>query len=308
MLTYFIIIKIHTDNRNLQNFQAHGYIILIDSLSLIPQRGGKILSVYLDVLLAENFVVNYFLMTLTFQSIRYRPKQRYIALASFVGCLYVIIPLYKNLKILTLFPFKIAVPLLMVYITFGKQDIVFVIKATMIFILYSMMLAGFCVFLEFDSIGTLHNAAVIYNFSYKILLIALMIMYLILYRIVVYIKDCKQVVSLVYDVDICFGKYTKKVKAFLDTGNELREPATNLPVIIVESHVCSNINLDTFDKFYIPYKTVNGVYAKIIGIKPAYIKIKVGNVIKKREAIIGICNNKLSSCGNYEALLSRGII
>lgn len=234
--------------------------------------------------------------------------QRYISLASFVGCLYVIIPLYKSLKILTLFPFKIAVPLLMVYITFGKQDLLFIIKASIIFILYSMMLAGFCIFLEFDSIRALHNTAIIYNFSYKILFISLMIMYLILYRIVVYIKDCKQVVTLVYDVDICFGEYTKRVKAFLDTGSELREPATNLPVIIVESHVCSNIRIDTFDKFYIPYRTINGAYAKIIGIKPQYIEIKVGNVTKKHEVIIGICNNKLSTCGSYDALLSRGII
>ena len=48
------------------------------------------------------------------------------------------------------------------------------------------------------------------------------------------------------------------MRAFLDTGNELREPATNLPVLIVERDIFYDINLSKYDKFYIPYKVING--------------------------------------------------
>lgn len=271
-------------------------------------EGGKILSVYLDVLLFENFLVNYFLMTITAQSIKYCPKRGVTALASFIGCLYVIVPLYSNFRIFSLFPFKIGVAILMTFITLGKQEILFIAKATAVFVLYSMMLAGLCLFLQFNSLGVLHSTAIIYNFSYKTLLIALMVMYLVLLRIVTYVRDRRHIMNFIYNVDIQFGKYSKSVRALLDTGNELREPATNLPVLIVESNVLSAVNLDKFDRLYLPYKSVNGDYGMIIGIKPPYIEIQVGKEKERREVIIGLCPNKLSSCGDYEALLSRGII
>lgn len=247
-------------------------------------------------------------MTLTSQSIKYYPKKGHKALASFLGCLYVMVLLFSKLRIFTIFPFKISIVVLMVFITFGKKDILFIFKSSAIFIFYSMMLAGLCFYLHISSPGTLHITAVIKYIPYNKLLMAPIIMYLVLYRILVYVRDRKQMINLIYDVNIHYGKSSTIVKALLDTGNELREPVTNLPVLIVENHIFSTWDINSVDKLYIPYRSVNGESGKIIGIKPLYIEIQIGKEKERREVIIGLCNNKLSNCDEYEALLSRGII
>lgn len=266
------------------------------------------LTVYVDILIFENFIINYFLMTITSQSIRHRPKKWCSALAAFIGSLYVLVLLFNGLGIFKTVPFKILVAILLVIITFGIKDIILTIKASIIFLLYSMMLAGFCVFLQFNSVGYMLNTLVIYNFSYKKLILALMALYMVLYKTVIYLKDRKEIHELIYDVYIYIGNSKKKVRAFLDTGNELREPATSLPVFIVESRVFSGIDINSLDRFYIPYKSISGEYEKIIGIKPTCIEINTSKTVEKREVIIGICNSTLSSAGDYDALLSRGII
>ena len=146
------------------------------------------------------------------------------------------------------------------------------------------------------------------NFPYEWLFISLMVLYITIDRLVIYVKDRNKVFTLIYDVDIVFRNKSKTVRAFLDTGNELREPATNLPVVIVEKSVFENVNLEGMDKFYIPYRVINGKCGKLQGFKPDVVKINFGQEIKYREVIIAICKDKLSKFDDYHALLSRGVI
>ncbi len=135
-----------------------------------------------------------------------------------------------------------------------------------------------------------------------------MIIYMILDRLVMYVRDRKDINSLTYTVDIVLGDSEKQVTAFLDTGNELREPATNLPVMIIEKDYLEDFNLSKVDKLFIPYQVVNGQIGNLVGFKPKCIKIHNGQEITMREVVIAFCENKLSKLSDYHALLSRGII
>jgi stage II sporulation protein GA (sporulation sigma-E factor processing peptidase) len=126
--------------------------------------------------------------------------------------------------------------------------------------------------------------------------------------LVIYIKDRKELSSLIFTVDIVNNHLEKKVLAFLDTGNELREPVTNLPVMIIEKKHFNDFYINKEDAFHIPYQVVNGSVGKMLGFKPEYIKIHYGKEIRQREVIIALCENKLSNLNDYNALLSRGII
>ena len=105
------------------------------------------------------------------------------------------------------------------------------------------------------------------------------------------------------------GSEVVNIKAFLDTGNRLVEPATALPVIIAEREKFRGINIKEKDQFRIPYKVVDGNSGYMKGIKIDNIKLcNVNGETMTRDAILCFCDNKSSKEGEYEALLSRGII
>lgn len=264
--------------------------------------------VHIDTLLLENILVNYFLLYITSQTVRIRMWFRRIILPSIIGGLYVLTIIFPKLKVFTALPFKLLMPFIMVLILFRNKSFLFNLKASAIYILYSMLLGGLCFFIEINGNGNLQIKIINLDFNYKKLLLCVIIIYLFIDRLIIYIRDRKELMSLIYIVDIISNSKEKRVTAFLDTGNELREPATNLPVIIIEKKYVDDFKINDKDKFYIPYKVVNGQSGNLVGFKPEYIVIHNGNETKKREAIIAICENKLSDYNDYQALLSRGII
>jgi stage II sporulation protein GA (sporulation sigma-E factor processing peptidase) len=266
------------------------------------------LVIYLDTLIVENFIVNYFLLYLTSHTVRIRVRIWRLASAALIGAVYVITKVYPSLFIFSNLIFKVGIALLMICLIFGKKNFLLNVKSLIIYMLYSMLLAGFCFFIEFNQQNFSGEYSSLYNFSYKKLMLAVILIYLVLDRLIIYIKDRKDLSSLIFTVEIVNNNVEKKIHAFLDTGNELREPATNLPVMIIEKSYFNDININKNDTFFIPYKVVNGSVDKLVGFKPDYIKIHYGEEVKRREVIVAFCDNKLSDLNDYQALLSRGII
>jgi stage II sporulation protein GA (sporulation sigma-E factor processing peptidase) len=171
-----------------------------------------------------------------------------------------------------------------------------------------MLLAGFCIFIEFSNSGNLTFSYKMLDFSYTGILTAVLTSYVIIHRLVIYIKDRREITKLIYDVDIIFDNKVKRVKAFLDTGNELREPATNLPVMIVERYILNDIDLKKNRMFYIPYKVVDGSHGVLTGFKPSSVNIYCEDTFSSKELIVAFSDTKLSDLNDFNALLSRGII
>lgn len=264
--------------------------------------------IYLDVLMLENLIVNYFLMYITAQELRVKVKARYLFLAAAFGSSYVLVLIYNLPLVFNSLIFKILITIIMIGICFRKRELKFNIKAVGLLILNSMILSGICIFIEFCIEKDSLNNASIKNFSYKYLLIAIFISYIFIHRLFTCVKDRMQIGQLVYDVDIEIDKNIKKVKAFLDTGNELKEPATNLPVMIVEREVFTDVKLSKNNKYYIPYKVIDGNSGLLEGFKPTKVNIHDGKNYYTRDIIVAFSNNKLSDISEYNALLSRGIL
>ncbi|WP_333859070.1 sigma-E processing peptidase SpoIIGA [Clostridium sp.] len=263
--------------------------------------------VFLDLLILINLIVNFFLLYITGRTLKLRINFKRIFLGAFIGSIYTITLIYPCLSVFSTLYFKLIVAMALVYISFGNKGIITDFKILCIFMLYSMLLAGTCMFIQYNRYSYADSAMII-NFPYQWLFIALMICYITIDRLVIYIKDRRDLASLVYEIDIIFKDGEKKVKAFLDTGNELREPATNLPVVIVEKAIFDSVDLEQFGKFYIPYRVINGSSGKLLGFKPDIIKINFGKEVKYREVIVALCQDKLSQLDDYHALLSRGVI
>ncbi|MCR3759277.1 sigma-E processing peptidase SpoIIGA [Clostridium felsineum] len=264
--------------------------------------------VYLDVLIFENSIVNTFLLYITAQTLRIKVKMRYLILAGILGGLYVMVLIIPSLKIFSCLIFKILAAVLMIIMSFRKKNFIFNVKALAIFIMYSMLTAGLCFFIELNYESDSLLNVFVGNTSYKWILISIMIIYMFVNRIIWFINDRKLTQKLIYKIEVVFKDNEKVIKAFLDTGNELREPITNLPVIVAEKNLFGNIKLDDYAKFYVPFRLFDGNMGKLEAFKPSCVKIYIGNEVVVKNIIIALIDNKLSEFNDYNALLSRGSI
>lgn len=264
--------------------------------------------IFLDLFFLENVIVDGFLLVLTMQTLKVKANNLFLLIASVFGSLYSILCLAIDINYISSFPSKIIIAFLMNFILFRRKDILFEIKSTLIFILYSMLLAGICVFIQCSISNSndfnLHIEC--YQLNYQLL--AAMSAYIIVQRIVVYVKDRKSINRFIYEIEIDTKDFKKTVKGFLDTGNELREPVSNLPVIILEKTVLCDIDIDKYAKLLIPYKVVDGKAGNLKAFKPDCVKIKLDEKSLTCSAVIALCENSLSSLGDYNALLSRGLL
>lgn len=267
--------------------------------------------IYLDLLLIENFIVNYFLISITCRTVNTKYSIRRNVISSLIGALSCTIILFFSLSPIQQMCLKIIVAVTMVSIPIKgklKNSIMTIIKSFFALNFYSMVLAGVSIFLIFNDGGSIPKNSYIINFPHKKLFIAIIICYLCIERISIYIKERMSLHNLIYKVEIELKGDKKIVQAFMDTGNELMEPITKLPVIIVEDNIFNNLVIKDTEKFLIPYKVVNGQGGNLEGLKADSVKINVKGYKEIKEAIIVFCHNKLSASGEYEALLSRGII
>lgn len=263
--------------------------------------------VYIDILIIENFIVNLFLLLITMKVLRYKYNKT-IYLAALVGAFYTIALFFEN-SIFTSLPFKLLVVLIMTTITSKSFKILNIIKASITFLIMSFTLAGFSFsFSLMDNQYSIFKSFEISNYSIKYLLISIMILYIVIVRVVDYLRERALINNFIYEIEITDDKNTLYIKGLLDTGNALREPVTNLPCIIIEDDSLNGFNIQRDEMFYIPYSTI-GEEGNLKGFRNEKVRIRgEDKEWKTVEVIICSCKNKLSKENEFNALLSRGVI
>lgn len=267
------------------------------------------MKIYIDILILENFIVNLFLLVLTMKLIHHRSKTNIIIFSSFIGSIYTLVLVIPKLKCFSSFPFEIFMSIIMVRLTYGKINFMNLIKTTTIFLLASFTLSGICFMFSIkENIYVLGSKFTITKYSLKYVILSFMILFIIIDRISYYLKEQSFINNYMFSVECYIENKMYIFKGFLDTGNELREPITNLPCILVEENLLSDINFYGNNIYYIPYSTVKSK-GRIAGIRVNNINIKnEGLNFRKIDAIICPCNEQFSKNNEFNALLSRTII
>ncbi|GKX66604.1 sigma-E processing peptidase SpoIIGA [Inconstantimicrobium mannanitabidum] len=266
------------------------------------------MKVYVDVLLAENLIINYFLLLLTMQILKLKLNYKKIFFAASIGGIYTLSMIIPILKPLTFLPIKLTVAFIIIVIAVEKQTIITYFKIWGVFMMTSIFFSGVCLTISlYENNFNVAQSFVLKKLSLKYIILFAILLYIILLRIITFIKDKLVINKLIYDVEVVNKGKTIKFRAFLDTGNELVEPVTLLPVIILEENYFDEI-LPNKDVYYINYSTVSGWEGRLKGFKPDKLFLISGEKTIEKEAIICSCGEKLSKDREYEALLSRGII
>ena len=235
------------------------------------------MTIYLDYVFFINFLFDLILLVSLSLLLKRNVKLVRILLGSIFGGLSgltIILPISSFFY----FILKIIIGIILVIITFGYKDIKYTKDNLFYLIILSIILGGFLylIDLEFGSTKKLNIGI--------LLIISIIFMYFYIKRI----KKDKVNYSTNYEVEINYNNKRYKLKGYLDTGNVLKDPYMNKPILI------TNKNIKAKNYIYVPFNTISGK-GMMKCFKPNNVNIKDLGVFKN--VLIGITEEKINISG-----------
>ena len=214
--------------------------------------------VYVDILIILNTLVNYFILLAVDKILRIYSKKWRILLGGAVGGVSSLLLFLENLGvIMTLL--KIITAILMTIITFGIKPVKRLLKSVFLLFAITFLFGGllFAIYIFSDKDILIYSNGIVYfNIDLTFLIICTVISYLVI-TVIAKITDKKAPKSKEYYVTVESGGKTISCTALMDTGNNLREPFSGYPVIMLDSLLFEKLFAE--DKIrLIPVTTVNG--------------------------------------------------
>lgn len=217
--------------------------------------GGIFLVIYVDVLFVVNFFITYLLLLVTSLISKTEAAQLRLLFASTVGGLYSLVIICDKLNFLMSLFGKFGVSILLVFIAFSFRRFSIFIKNFLIFLFANMLFFGIIsvVYIYLKPQGmAIKNGSVYFNISAKLLLFCAFLAYIITFII---IKICNRTLSKneIYNLTVIKDNVSYHFFALCDSGNKLKEPFSDYPVIIVDK---SKMSIEC--ERVIPCQTVSG--------------------------------------------------
>ena len=295
------------------------------------------MTVYIDVVLIENLIMNYIIIFATGIILKIKMKQIRIILGSLIGAIYTIIAYVSNLRIYSNFILKFILSIIIVYVSFNPQTQKQLWKSLLIFYLTSLVFGGaaFAIIYVVRPQEILRNNQLIFGTtSMKVILFSAILAFIVIILAFKIVKNKISKKDMFCDIEVKINEEIIKTKAMIDTGNFLKEPITNKPVVVIEhtllydcipkqilnnieqilggdfSNVPEEIREEYISKLkFIPFSSLGKQNGMLIGINAKYIKIKSEeNENINENVIVGIYNKSLTKRGEYRALIGIELI
>ena len=282
------------------------------------------MTVYLDIILIENILMNYIILYATGFIQKQKIKQIRLIISSTLGGAYAIISYLNIIPIYSNFFMKILLSIIMIYVAFNIQNIKKLLKTILLFYLSSFVMGGCALALLYiinpENIS-FKNGVLIGTYPMKVTLIAGVVGFLIIQISFQINKRQMKKKDMICDLEKSKNKKKIKLKSYVDTGNMLKEPLTKEPVIIVEKEKLNNIinvnieeilggddkKIEKIKFRIIPFKTIGNENGILIGIKPDFVKIIFEDNEKYVEnVIIGMYDKKIGK--EYKALIGLELL
>ena len=202
------------------------------------------MTIYVDVVLIENICMNYIILFGTSYIMKIKRKHIRLFLSSTIGAVYAvlayaeIVPLYAN------FIVKVVLSIVMVFVAFYPKRFKGLFKELIVFYLVSFALGG-CAFALLYIVRPqdifMKNGVYIGTYPLKIALLGGIVGFVITYIAFKVVKNKIAKNQIIYEVEIVIDDKTLKTQLLLDTGNMLKDPISNSPVLVVEKSVLKEI-------------------------------------------------------------------
>ena len=290
------------------------------------------MTIYLDVIFLENLILNFLILFAVGIETKSKVKFVRIVVSSVVGSAYTVLLYMINNDFFHSIIMKILLSLVMNYIAYKTNKIKEILKKIVYFYLTSFVFGGGALALIYVvNTGkiSIHNGVISGKYTLLTIMIGVIVSFIVIIISFKLIKNTITKKDLICTINIKVNDKVIKTKALIDTGNLLKEPITNIPVIVVEHKLLKNIIPDeilenienilggdlknvseiTKNEYLskmkiIPFSSLGKQNGILLGIKAQEAIIEQNEEIKKIEkVIIGLYNKKISYKGEYRALI-----
>ncbi|MWV45225.1 sigma-E processing peptidase SpoIIGA [Paenibacillus sp. HJL G12] len=301
--------------------------------------------VYIDLIFITNLLIDGALLWLTAWIRKQRLRWWRITVSAAVGALYVVMMFLPELSFMYTFIVKFALSLLMLWIAFGFGSLQNYIRNMGAFYMINFAAAGGIIGIHY----LLQNTGEIFNgiwytasgglsFELKIgfWFTFIMCFVVLLWFKFVYSTRRKLESRQEYmgEVDVEIAGYHISCTGLLDTGNQLSDPLTRTPVMVMEASLWTEklpatwlerlsegepdklvLELDETDFEWrdrlrlVPYRGVNRGSAFMLAIKPDAVEIRIGDQTSRAvKVLIGLDGGKLCGDGSYQAIIHPDLV
>lgn len=232
---------------------------------------------------------------------------------------------------------KILLSIVMLYLSFMPKDLKEMLKMLTFFYLISFAFGGAAlgvIYMVNSGKVSIQNGILIGNYTMKTIFIGAAVAFIVVIVAFKLMKSKFSKKDLFCSIILKINGKEIKMRAMIDTGNLLKEPITNIPVVVVEHTLLyeavpkeildqiENIlggDLEKIPEFIkneymsklkvIPFTSLGKQNGMLLGLKADELKIEEENDVKKVDKVmIGIYNKKLSKKNEYSALLGIDMI
>ena len=295
------------------------------------------MTIYIDVVFIENLIMNYIILFATSIIIKVKVKHIRLILASSLGAIYSIIAYMSILEMYSSVILKIILSVIIVYIAYNPQNVKNMWKYLVIFYMTSFVFGGAAfalIYIVKPQDILMKNGLFLGTYPLKTIILGTIVAFVVIVTSFKLVKSKISKKDMFCTIKININKVEIETKAMIDTGNLLKEPITNTPVIVVEHTLLYNCmpkeilnNLENilggdFEKIperirneyisrlkIIPFSSLGKQNGMLLGIRPEYAIIKdEENENKINNIIIGIYNKSLTKRGEYRALIGIELI
>ena len=282
--------------------------------------------------------MNYIILFATYVIIK--PKEKHpqirIILSSLIGSVYAVIVYLNILSIYSNLFAKIILSIVMVYVAFNPKNAKVLLKQILIFYLVSFIFGG-CTFALIYFIKPenvrMKNGVFVGVYPLKVGLIAGAIAFVTTQIAFKINKSKLNNKNTFFNIQLYYKNQSITVKALLDSGNMLKDPISQAPVIIVERESLSKIipekvldyigniiggdeteNKQDIQEYLskirmVPFMSLGKENGMLVGIRLDKIKIETEDIdIQKENVIAGIYEKKFTKDNKYNALIGLNLL
>ncbi|MCI8444011.1 MAG: sigma-E processing peptidase SpoIIGA [Clostridia bacterium] len=290
------------------------------------------MTIYIDVVLMENLIMNYIILLTTGLILKQKIKHIKLIFASLLGAIYSIVAYTGVLEVYSSVVLKIILSIIIVYIAFNPQNVKKLWKDLLLFYLTSFVFGGAAfalIYIVKPQDILMKNGLFLGTYPLKTVMLGAIIAFAIMIPAFTMVKSKISKKDMFCEIEIKLNHKTIQTKAMMDTGNMLKEPITNTPVVVVEhtllyecmpkeilnhleniiggdfENIPEKMREDYISKLkLIPFSSLGKQNGMLLGIKPEYLKVITEEQEEiKKNIIIGIYNKSFTKKGEYRALM-----
>lgn len=295
------------------------------------------MTIYIDVVLIENLIMNYIILLATGLILKLKIKNIRLIIGSLLGAIYTIVSYTGFLELYSNFILKIVLSVIIIYIAYNPQSVKKLCKELLFFYLTSFVFGGAAfalIYIIKPQDILMKNGLFLGTYPLKTVILAAIVAFIIIIAAFAIVKNKISKKDIFVKIEVSINGRIIETKALIDTGNMLKEPITNTPVVVIEhtllydslpkeilNHLEDIIGGD-FKKIpeevrnkyvsklkLIPFSSLGKQNGMLIGIKPDYLKIiKEEQIEKRQNVILGIYDKSLTKKGEYRALMGMEFV